>query len=254
MNISKTLYCLILLSFCSCVTKKDVVYFQNQTFENKQYKYSPILKIDDLLSINVMSSNEENIKQFNLHSSSFSQTNNRGYYNGIAAKDGYLINEKGNIDFPVIGEINLAGLTRNEACLKIKELLKQYISDPIVSIQILNFKVTVLGDVKTPGTFQIPNEKATILDAIAIAGDLNISAVRKNVVVIREESNSKKEYRIDLTSKNIFSSPVFYLNQNDIIYIEPNRSKILSSNVSSAAGVFISIASLIITTINVISK
>ena len=136
----------------------------------------------------------------------------------------------------------------------LKDKLKDYLQNPVISIQIQNFRVTILGEVRNPGTFTIPNEKISIIEALGLAGDLTINAVRKNVKVIREENNIKKEYLIDLTKKDFILSPVFYLNQNDIVYIEPNRAKINSSMVSSAAGVFISIATLLVTTINTISK
>ena len=137
---------------------------------------------------------------------------------------------------------------------KKKLKLKDYINNPIINIQIQNFKITVLGEVRSPGTFNIPNERITFLEAIGLAGDLTINAVRKNIKVIRDEGGVKNEYSIDLTSKNVLKSPVYYLNQNDIIYIQPNQARVNSSNVSSSAGIFLSIASLLITTINAITR
>ena len=135
---------------------------------------------------------------------------------GLASSTAYLIDSLGNITLPILGDIHLGGLNRMEATELLTENLKDYLKNPTVQISILNFKVTVLGDVNSPGTFKIPNERITILEAIGLAGDLHITGNRKNVVVIRNEEGGEKSYRIDLTSNNLFTSPVYFLNQNDI--------------------------------------
>ena len=126
--------------------------------------------------------------------------------------------------------------------------------DPKVRIQIQNFKITILGDVKNPGTIEVPNEKITLIEAIGIAGDLNITAKRKNILLLRDENGIKKQYRIDLTNNNFINSPVYYLTQNDVIYIEANQAKINSSNVTGSSSILVAIASLVITTVNIITK
>lgn len=244
------LYFILILS--SCASRKDIVYFQGNEQVNTDNYYSFRFKKDDFISINISGIDESSYKLFN---SPQSVTNlNKGYTNGVPPINGYLIDVKGNIDFPVLGTIKLEGLTRFEAIELFKSKLKDYLQNPVITIQIQNFRVTILGEVRNPGTFTIPNEKISILESIGLAGDLTINAVRSNIKVIREENNIKKEYLIDITKKDFINSPVFYLNQNDIVYIEPNRAKINSSIVSSAAGVFISIATLLVTTINTISK
>ena len=241
----------ILLLF-SCATRKDIVYFQGNEQVNTNNYYTVRFKKDDFISIYISGIDESSYKLFN---SPQSVTNlNKGYTNGIPPINGYLIDVNGNIDFPVIGTIKLEGLSRFEATELLKNKLKDYLQNPVISIQIQNYRVTVLGEVRNPGTFTIPNEKISIIESLGLAGDLTINAVRNNIKVIREENNVKKEYKIDITKKDFIESPVFYLNQNDIVYIEPNRAKINSSMVSSAAGVFISIATLLVTTINTISK
>ncbi len=164
-----------------------------------------------------MSENPEDAIPFNLpvHFTSLSKSNN-GYYNGIPSSGGYLIDSLGNLSLPIIGEIHLGGLNRMEGSELIIEKLEDYLNNPTVQISILNFKVTVLGDVNAPGTFKIPNERITILEAIGLAGDLNITGNRKNVMVIRNDRGIEKTYRIDLTSHDVFSSSVYYLKQNDI--------------------------------------
>ncbi len=131
-----------------------------------------------------------------------------------------------------------------------EQKLSSYINNPIVTLQIQNYKITILGEVKNPGTYTIPNEKISLIEIIGIAGDLTIYGKRKNILVLREENGKIKEYRVDITKSEFINSTVYYLIQNDVIYVEPNQSKINSSRVSSTAGIFVSIAALVITTIN----
>ena len=209
--------------------------------------YNPIFKSDDFLSITVMGPDAAAVIPFNLPVNALQSTNN-GYTQGVPSPQGYLIDAEGYIDFPVIGKLKLGGLSRTDAIELIKKQLQVYVYNANIQIRILNFKVTVLGEVKNPGTFTIPNERLTLLEAIGLAGDLNITAKRKKVVVIRDIDGKKSETRIDLTSKTLFSSPVYYLNQNDVVYIEPNRAKMNSSVLNPAnAGIIISAVSLMIT-------
>lgn len=248
-------------TFTSCVSKKKINYFQNippqdtsaaANVKVSNFNYTPVLKADDYLSIEVTAIDVESVKPFELSKVPNSQL--PAYNNGVAARNGYLIDAEGNIDFPMLGKIQLAGLNRMQATELIKSKLSEYISNPVVILSIQNFKVTVLGDVKNPGTFNIPNERITLPEALGIAGDLNITGVRNNILVIRDINGVKTEYRVDLTSKQIFTSPVYYLTQNDVIYVEPNRAKRNSALFSSTAGIFISVTSLIIATVNLITK
>lgn len=251
-------FVLSLFIFSSCVSKSKINYFQSSTSSDstsvlKNLNYTPVFKADDFLAIDIASIEPESIKPFLLDL----QTNGNqvpGYNNGIAARSGYLIDGNGDIDFPLLGKIHLAGLNRNEATTLLKSRLSEYIANPVVNIRIQNFKVTVLGDVRNPGSFNIPNERITLPEIIGVAGDLNITGIRNNILVIRDVNGVKTEYRVDLTSRDVFNSPVYYLAQNDVVYVEPNRAKRNSSLISSTAGIFISVASLLITTINVLTK
>lgn len=250
---------LIQLSLPSCVSKKNINYFQSDATTDSilklsvNHNYTPVFKTDDFLSVEITALDLESIKPFALDPiAGGSQA--PGYGNGIAAKSGYLVNAQGDIDFPILGKIHIAGMNRMEATELMKNKLSEYIQNPVVNIRIQNFKVTVLGDVKNPGTFNIPNERITLPEALGIAGDLNMTGVRKNIMVIRDENGVKKQYWVDLTSAEVFNSPVYYLSQNDVVYIEPNRAKRNSSLVSSTSGIFISVASLIITTITLITR
>jgi polysaccharide export outer membrane protein len=249
-----------MISVSSCVSKSKINYFQQKTPTNdslvlktENTHYTPVFKYDDYLSIEVSSIDEESTKLFSINS--LSNANQvPSYSNGIAAKSGYLIDANGFINMPVIGQVKLVGLNRIEATDLIKSKLVEFISNPLVNIRIQNFKVTVLGDVRTPGSYNIPNERITLPEIIGIAGDLNITGVRNNILVIRDNNGIKTEHRVDLTSEDIFKSPVYFLSQNDVVYVEPNRAKRNSSMISSTAGVLISITSLIVTTINLVTK
>ena len=130
----------------------------------------------------------------------------------------------------------------------LKEKLEPYLKDPIINIRLVNFTVTVLGQVNKPGTYFVNGEQITVLEAIGLANDLNIKGMRKNVLVIRDFNGTKVYTRIDLTTKDALNSPVYYLTQNDVVYVEPNNSAVTSSTLDNRAGIAISIASLLITT------
>lgn len=254
---STTITVILITVFMSCTSKKKMVYFAGSSSSSPDINknYSPTLKTDDLLSVIVMGIEAEAVKPFNLPVTLISGNNIGGYTQGAPTPPGYLIDMQGNIDLPVIGKVQIAGLTRTAAAEMIKEKLKVYINDPIVNIRILNYKVTVLGEVRNPGTFTIPNERVTLPEALGIAGDLLITGVRKNILVIRDVDGKKTETRVDLTSKELFSSSVYYLHQNDVVYVEPNRAKINSSVVNASnVGIVISVISLLTTIAVLLSR
>jgi polysaccharide biosynthesis/export protein len=249
---------IIILSSCT-TSRKNTVYFVDSEKDGTTTKSNPFtlkLKPDDYLSISIYSIDVEAAEPFN-------KTNPKGnlgggvrtdYRNGIPALSGFLIDESGFIDFPMIGKVKAAGLTRQELADDLVIKLTEYLKEPSINVSIQNFKITVLGDVRTPYTFNVPNERITILEAIGLSGDLNPTAKRKNVLLIRDNDGVKTHHRIDLTKSDLLSSNFYYLQQNDIIYVEPNRAKRNSGLVSSTAGTFISIASLIITTVVIILR
>jgi polysaccharide biosynthesis/export protein len=241
----------------ACTSKKNLIYFQGPATinaENNQ-NYTPVLQKDDLLSITVMGLDPEAVVPFNLPITQVFPNNVGGYQQGAPTPPGYLIDGDGNIDFPVLGKIKMEGLSRMAATELLKEKLKAYVNMPSVNIRILNYKVTVLGEVRNPGTFTIPNERVTVLEALGIAGDLQITGVRQTVLVIRDNNGKKTETRIDLTAKDVFTSPVYYLQQNDIVYVEPNRAKINSSVVNASnVGLAISVLSLLLTMATLLSR
>ncbi|WP_228384162.1 polysaccharide biosynthesis/export family protein [Sphingobacteruim zhuxiongii] len=166
----------------------------------------------------------------------------------------YTIDINGEIDFPKLGVVKLAGMTRTEAINFLRKEISRFIVSPGISITVRNFKVSVLGEVTRPGVFTIENDRITILEALGLAGDLTIYGKRNNILVIRELEGLKKEYRIDLTKRESLNSPVYYLSQNDVIYIEPNGARVQTSKYTQNTSVFVSVVGLIITVISVITR
>ncbi|MHA7057483.1 polysaccharide biosynthesis/export family protein [Aquimarina sp. M1] len=236
----------------SCKTPTDVVYFQNSKDLERiksTNSFTPVFKVDDIVSILVSATDMDAARPFNLMQGA-SVTSPAGENGVVANGNGgveptYLIDEEGTIDFPVIGKLKIAGLTRVEVKDMLKKRLKVYIKDPIVSVRLKNFKITVVGEVSRPGSFTIPNERITIIEAIGLAGDLTIMGKRGNVMVIRENDGVNTYHRVDLTSKSIFDSPVYYLAQNDVLYVEPNQAMVKSSKGrDNTIGIVLSVVSV----------
>ena len=233
----------VTLILSSCASKKEVVYFQNaSSFETLVDKntFTPKFKVDDLVGIHISTLDNEASAPFNLF---------RGAQEGGITPEqvDYLIDQNGEIDFPVIGKVKIAGLSPEETRVLLRQRLSEYLKDPIINIRLRNFSITVLGEVNIPGTYPVTGEKITILEAIGLAGDLTIKGQRDNVMVIRDFDGTKVYTRIDLTKKEALSSPVYYLTQNDVIYVEPNQSAVTASSLDNRATIAVSIISVLIT-------
>lgn len=234
----------ILLSV-SCASRKDIVYFQDtgnfETLVNEN-TFVPKFKVDDLVSIYVSSLNPEASAPFNLF---------RGAAGGDSQQQleqvDYLIDQEGEIDFPVIGKLKIVGLSPDELRKLLQERLSDYLKDPIINIRLRNFTITVLGEVGQPGTYPVLGEQITILEALGLAGDLTIRGVRDNVLVVRDFNGTKVYTRIDLTSKEMVKSPVYYLTQNDVVYVEPNNSGIKETSLDARLPIYVSLISALIT-------
>ena len=250
----KLVVVIFLIIAVSCVSKKDIVYFQNDEIDQSKVSnsYKTIIKPDDVLQITITALDVEAVRPFNLAAVTYSTSSNSAI--GVAQQQTYLVDTNGEIDFPVLGKLKIGGMTRDQFIAFLKDKLEpDYILDPNINIRIANYKVTVLGDVQRPGSYPIPNERITILEAIGLAGDLNISGQRQNVIVHREEEGKKVQYQVDLLSKKIFTSPVYYLQQNDVLYVEPNYARIQSASANSNTSLFISISGVIISLLTAIS-
>lgn len=246
--------CITLLS--SCVSKKDILYLQNleQNISlDQQDQYKSIIKSDDLIRIIVSSENMMAVKDFNLYVSPVLQSSLQTQ--GQQQLFGYLVDNDGFIEFPILGSIKLEGLTLQEGVNLIKEKVALYVSDPIsVDLRILNYKITILGEVNAPGTYTMQSNKTTILQAIGYAGDLTIYGNRKTVTVVRETSEGKISHKIDLTSSDFIGDDFYYLQQNDIVVVHPNNAQVQSAGFNRNAPLFVSIASLILSIIIIISR
>ena len=239
----------------SCASRKDLVYFQNDDINQTEVdnNYQLTFKPDDLLQIIVSSDDLMAAQPFNLPLDISTPIATRA--TGIPKLQSYLIDKNGEIEFPILGTLKLGGLTRIESIQMIKDKLSSgYLKSPIVNITITNFKITVIGDVQRSSVFQLANERITILDALGFAGDLNISGKRDNVLLIREEGNQKKTYRVDLRSKKLLTSPAYYLQQNDVVYVEPNNAKVQDAAFTRTTGLFISMASVFISLLTILTR
>lgn len=226
----------------SCASRKDIVYVQDidQTKSYDATIYEPVLQPDDLLSIIVSTDSPEVAAPFNLPDIQSNDTEYRGLKT-------YLIDNAGYIDYPILGKVKLGGLTRTEANNKMVSMISEYVKKPIVNMSIANFKVSVLGEVGRPGVVNVTGERITIMEAISQANDLTIYGKRDNVLVIREKEGKKTYTRIDLTSADLLTSPFYYLSQNDVVYVEPNKTKVNSSKIGPDVYVLFSTLSLLIT-------
>ncbi|MBA4166669.1 MAG: polysaccharide biosynthesis/export family protein [Chitinophagaceae bacterium] len=250
----------------SCLSNKKLtdrsVYFKNisDSILNKaSIEYEPVFQKGDILSISVITPNEKSARLFNQPNSIAGSSSGGDASVGTSSpvQGGYLINESGEIIFPYLGLIKAAGLSRMALTDTIVSRLRQYIDSAIVSIRLMNYRITVLGEVIRPGTFSIPSERVTVLDAIGLAGDLTIYGKRNNIRIIRNVNGARQTATLNLNSGDIFDSPFFYLRQNDIVYVELNERKIPNTdqatlrNVSLGLGI-ISAISVIVSTINVL--
>lgn len=253
MTLKKALFLfLIILMLGSCASNKDIIYLQeieNSSGVNSDtLKYANVLQPDDNLIITILSDEPELASDFNLMYLS-ARGNAMSNLNVNDMLYTYLIDQKGEIDFPVLGKIKLAGLTRLQAQDKIKLLLKDYIKEPGVILRVTNFKVSVLGEVKSPGSLNVPGDRITLLEALSAAGDITIYGKRKDIVLIREVNGVKTINEIDITNADFINSPYYYLSQNDVVYVKPNKTRVNSSVIGPNVTVGISAISLLITII-----
>jgi polysaccharide export outer membrane protein len=221
-------------------------------------RYSARICPDDQLGIIVSSKNLAAVAPYNLPAVSFMSPSTLTTVSGRentpvmpSANQPYLVDSEGYIQFPVLGRIKLGGLTKKEAVKLLETLISEDVKEPIVTIQHMNFKVSVLGEVLRPGPFFLTNDRISILDAVALAGDLTIYGQRENVLLIRDNNGQKVFHYFDLTKSDIFKSPFFYLQQNDVIYIEPNKSRKRTTRYNQADQYNISVASTILSGISV---
>ena len=256
-----------ILMAASCANVKDIAYFQNKVTDHPEKidKHAGIvIQPKDMLSIVVSSRNPELAAMFNLPVVSYqagSEVTQVGGYNQRLMA--YTVDNDGMIDFPILGKLKVAGLTRWELAEVIKKKLISdgYLSDAVVTVEFMNFKVSVIGEVTAPGTFTVEGDKVTVLQALALARDLTIFGRRDNVSVIREQDGHRVIYQVNLMDVDLFKSPAYYLQQNDVVYVEPNAERARQSTVDdkglrltsiavSSASVLLSLVSILLNVLN----
>ncbi|WP_323788841.1 polysaccharide biosynthesis/export family protein [Psychroserpens sp.] len=254
----KLLSILVFVIASSCASKRDIVYFQDEPLNVESELdnlYELTYKTNDILTIDVSSIEPAAVMPFNLSPVSYSNTTNGSLNaNGNALRQTYLVDPQGNIEFPVLGTLKIGGLTRAEATQMLKDQLREYVTDAIVNIRLVNFTVTVLGAVNRPGTYTIQDERISLSEALGLAGDLTIFGRRDNLFLIREIDGKKKYAKLDLRSINVVNSPVYYLSQNDVIYVEPNKAQIRQSSYNQTTGVIISAVATLATIAAILIK
>lgn len=250
---------LSILLTTSCVSRKKIAYFQNMEelkAEADDSEASLKIKTNDLLTITISAANMEAVQPFNLPITSAPRTGlgDTASVSGNLQLQSYLVDSDGNIEFPVLGTVHVAGLTRQGLVEKLKKEIAVYVQDPIVNIKLINFQVTILGEVNRPGTYTVPDERLSLTKALGLAGDLTIYGRRDNVMILRETGDTKEYKTIDLTKSDFLNSPYYYLQQNDVVYVEPNSAQMQGASYNRNASVYISIASVLISLIIVIIR
>ena len=252
------------LLLASCAAPTNVVYFQDsqdREISNDVETTQIRLRPEDKITIIVNCQGIELMNQFNMpYVSRYVGATGEGSTLANTGVSGYTVDADGNIDFPVIGKVHVAGLTRAEVAAKIKNELQaqDLVRDPVITVDYMNLFFSVMGEINKPGRYAITRDRVTILDAIAMAGDLTILGRRDNIMVLREINGVQKTYLLDLRSAaDVASSPVYYINQNDIIYVSPNvmrtRQSTVNGNNIVSTSFWISIASLAATLVSTIT-
>ena len=250
--IKSFLYSLILIVLvASCASKKDVYYFQDidHTAAENSFKFLNI-QPGDILDIQIKALNPESVLVFQRQATlglQQQQVQNR-------AIDGYLVGEGGSINLPIVGAIDTTNQSTQALAQIIQEALKPYINNPTVNIRLLNFRISVLGEVNNPGTFTVLEERLSLPQALGLAGDLTINGDRNHLLLIRNEAGKKSNQVIDLTKTDFLQSPFYFLKQNDIIYVRPNSARVKSSGLVGNAGTLVSILSLAVSLFIVITR
>ena len=251
MNISSIKYLLIFFILCSCASKKDLYYFQDIDVVEIQNNYQYLnIQPGDILDIQIKALNPESVLIFQRQSSLEQQ--NIQFQN--RAIDGYLVGDDNSINLPLIGSISTYGLNTSSLSKEIVNKLTPYVKNPSVNVRILNFRVSILGEVLRPGTYTFLEERVSIPQAIGQAGDLTINGNRNNILLIRDLDGKRISQFIDLTKSDFINSSIYYLKQNDILYIRPNNAKIKSSGLVGNASTLVSILSLAVSLFIVITR
>lgn len=248
----------LILMLYSCASPKDVLLFQDidslEEYSITQ-RNNPTIREDDLLIITVSAPDMETVRPYNLMIEtrpSYANAN-LGLSNN-SQQQAYLVDSNGYIELPILGRQHVAGKTRAQLVDQLRNLILKDIKDPIVNVRIVNYKVTVLGEVNRPGSYTIDGERITLPEALGLAGDMTIYGKRKNVIVLREVDGKRTHETIDLTTIASLNSEYYYLKQNDVVYVSPNSAQIQSSKFNRNASVYVSVVSLLVSVLVLVFK
>lgn len=252
----------VLFGSVSCVSQKKLSYLRNVTAASADSVNQNFLacqeaqiKCEDFLSITVNALDIEAVQAFNLPVANTMRLGTGTVNSSGGTLQSYQVDRNGNINFPILGLVHVEGLTISEAKSLLEEMISESVNNPIVNITFQNFHITVLGEVKNPGRYTISDQRVTILEGIGLAGDLTIYGKRNNLLICRETNGQMQFERVNLNDETLFSSPFYYLQQNDVLYVEPNTARAISSqNVSlylSMIGTILSSTTTIIAIVNV---
>ena len=254
-NMRKNLFFIVFAVLCmtlgSCGSSKQIAYFQNAdslSYAASKGLFDAKIMPKDLLTITVSTTDPKAATPFNL--SVTNTLNATGYLsNGAGSLQTYLVDNDGFINFPVVGQLKVGGMTKRQCENYIRDKILPYMSkteNPIVTVKMASFKVTVAGEVKAPGVFNVDQEKISVIEALARAGDLTIYGKRGNVLLIREDATGEKSvHRLNLNDANLINSPYYYLQQNDYLYVEPNSVQAKNSAIGSSTTIWISVVSIL---------
>lgn len=217
-----------------CVQTKQLAYFQSDPNRvdtlTVAARYMPKIQLGDVLSVQISSLNPEASSFFNPYTS-LAIADRGGMQpmvttaTPLPAQSGYLVDDSGTIELPVLGKIAVVGQTTTQVKDRLREALKEHLKEPTVNIRNLNFRISVMGEVMRPSLFTIPNEQITLLEALSLSGDVTIYGRRENVLIIREENGKRTFARVDLTRRDLFASPYYYLHPSDVVYVEPGKAR-----------------------------
>lgn len=252
---------ILLFMLGACSVPKDVTYFQGidelsaQQMEAMAQVYHTPIAPDDMLTITVTAWDPTVVTPFNPPTYAYSiLVEGESTVQAAQGLYTYLVDREGYIDFPVLGKVKAGGLTKIQLSDQLTKDISQYVENPLVKVSLVNFKVTALGEVNRPGPISVKNDRISILDLLGQAGDVTINANRKNVLVIRDKDGKVEHGRIDLTDPALFASQFYYLQQNDVVYIEPNNAKKRNSRYSQAQQYNISIFSTMFSALSTITS
>jgi len=242
----------IVILVTSCATKKEIIYFQDAEKLNdklNEQSFEPIIENNDILYVAISSLDKAVLAPFSRNTGLEGNITNSN-----AGLEGYLVDVDGAINFPVIGDIAVAGKTRGQVKDLLKAALSEYIIDVVVDVRIMNFKITVIGEVNVPGVYTIADERVTLPQALGLAGDLSEDGKRENVMVIREIDGKQQVARIDLTKTDFFTSPYYFLKQNDVVYVEPSLKGVKKSGFIPDVPALLSLVTIVLSSIILLTR